>query len=101
VRVTAPNGGDVLTSGQRVAVQWETHETVRPVCSVQLFYSLDGGLNWKRMTGSPVRGNPGSFNWRPRALKQKDDCKVKVVLKDSSARVLGTDTSDAPFKIEP
>jgi hypothetical protein len=99
VKVTSPNGGVPLTSGDTL-VEWYTNETVRPVATVQLFYTIDGGLTWRQMTGSPVSGNPGSFTWTvPSVTKKK--CKVKVVLKDDKRKGVGSDISDAFFSILP
>jgi len=101
VKVTSPNGGVPLTPGDTL-VEWHTNEMLRPVAKVQLFYTVDGGVNWKQMTGSPVSGNPGSFTWTvPSVTVEKKKCKVKVVLKDNQGKSVGSDTSDTFFSIVP
>jgi hypothetical protein len=99
VKLTSPNGGVPLPPGDTL-VEWYTNETVRPVATVQLFYTVDGGVTWKQMIGSPVSDNPGSFTWTiPSVTKKK--CKVKVVLKDAQGKSVGSDTSDTFFSILP
>ena len=99
VKVTSPNGGSPLPPGD-ILVQWHTNETVRPVATVQLSYTMDGGVTWKQMIGSPVSGNPESFTWTvPTVTKEKKKCKVKVVLKDNQGKSVGSDTSDTFFSI--
>jgi len=102
IRLTYPNGGETLTSGDEVTVKWTTHAPIRPVETVQLFYTLDGGGTWKQMKGSPVPGNPQSFLWEvPTLSKDKNKCKVRVVLRDREGKSVGSDGSDSFFKIEP
>jgi hypothetical protein len=100
VKVTSPNGGIPLTSGDTQLVEWYTNEPVRPVATVQLSYTTDGGITWKKMDGSLV--SPESFSWTvPTVLKEKKKCKVKVVLKDDKGRSVGSDLSDSFFSILP
>jgi len=99
VKLTSPNGGVPVAPGDTL-VEWYTNETVRPVTAVQLFYTVDEGVTWKQMVGSPVLGNPESFTWTvPSVTKKK--CKVKVVLKDDKGKSVGSDTSDTFFSIQP
>jgi len=102
VKLTLPNGGGTLTSGDTPLIEWSTNETVRPVATVQLFYTANGGVTWKQIQGSPLSGNPGSFFWTvPPVTKEKSKCKVKVVLKDAKGNSVGSDMSDTFFTIQP
>jgi parallel beta-helix repeat protein len=101
VRVTSPEGGDVLTSGSTHLIEWVTNATENPVASVRLFYSENAGMSW-RPIGRTIMGNPGGFPWRvARVFETKTDCKVKVVLRDAGGMILGSDESAGSFTIQP
>ena len=99
-RVTEPNGTETFMPGQAVTVSWKTYVTRRPVASVSLSYTLDGGLTWKPMAAK-IAGNPGVHRWIvPAALTGKyPSCKAMVTLLDSGGRQLASDASDAAFSI--
>jgi len=101
LKVTSPNGGELLTSGDKPIITWTTHETKRDVARVILKYTINGGRTWKKI--ATLDGNPGSYNeWTvPDVPKTKSKCKVKVVLKDAAGNTVGNDTSDSSFTIEP
>ena len=47
VRVTYPNGGETLTSGDDTqSITWTTNTTKADVAKVQLFYTKNGGTTW-------------------------------------------------------
>ena len=102
VRLTSPNGGEPpMTSGTNFDITWETNQTIRPVESVKLYYSLDGGATWKAIPAT-ITGNPLTYPWTvPDVKTQKDKCKVKVVLKDAAGNSVGSDVSDSVFTILP
>jgi hypothetical protein len=97
LRITSPNGGETLKSGDTATIQWTTHKTIKPVAKTVLKYTTDGST-WKSI--KTVTGNPGSFDWKvPAAPSSK--CKVKVILKDANGANIGTDVSDKFFMIQP
>ena len=101
VKVTYPNGGELLTSGDQHSITWTTNETKNPVEKVVLKYTKNGGRTWKKITA--IEGdNPGAHAWTvPDVSETKSKCKVKVVLKDAAGNTVGSDTSDGSFTIEP
>jgi hypothetical protein len=101
VKVTSPNGGETLTSGNIHTITWTTNETKKPVAKVLLKYTKNGGRTWKKITA--IEGsNPETHLWTvPDVPKTKTKCKVKVVLKDAKRNNVGSDTSDGYFTIEP
>jgi hypothetical protein len=103
IKVNSPNGGEVLKSGTTWTIQWETHGTWGPLKGVELFYSTNDGKSWKGVKNGKIKGNnPGHFDWQIPSLKAtKTACKVKVELIGDSGRVLGRDTSDFGFEIQP
>jgi hypothetical protein len=101
VKVTWPNGGETLTSGDIPTITWTTHETKKDVARVILKYTENGGRTWNKI--ATLDGNTGSYDeWTvPDVPKTKNKCKVKVVLKDAKGNKVGSDTSDGYFTIEP
>jgi len=103
VRLISPNGGEgqVLTSGGTYQIEWAVNDTIRPVDSIQMFYTTDGGKKWKPV-GSPLPGNATTQDWFvPSVKKTKMQCKVKVVLMDKDGKKVGNDVSDSFFAIQP
>jgi hypothetical protein len=98
VRVTAPNGGETLTEGVAYPVTWVTRATLRPVTSVTVQYSINGGRTWK-LAGTTV-GNPGTLNWVPPSVTvTQTNCRIRIILKDSAKVKVGQDMSDGVFTI--
>ena len=95
-----PNGGESYGSGEHASIAWITNGTARTVASVKLLYTLDGGSTWK--TIATLSSNPGAYDWTvPTVTKTKSNCKVRVMLKDSSGNSLGKDDSNATFTLHP
>ena len=101
VILTSPKAGDPLSSGSTTPITWTTHTTIRPVATVQLFYTLNGGTTWKVIDRN-ITGNPGTYHWTlPVTRIQQNRCKVMIVLKDAKGRTLGTGLSTGLFTITP
>ncbi len=102
VTLTSPNGGgDPLISGTTHTITWDTNSTIRPVASVKLYYTTDGGTTWKEIDPTASKTNTGAYDWTvPTVTTTKTKCKVKVVLKDAVGITVGSDTSDANFTIQ-
>jgi cytochrome c553 len=98
VKVTSPDGGDVLESGETWTLRWQTNCTIRPVANTKLFYTTNGGSTWKAI--KTLTGNPGSYNWTVPNVSSSN-CKVKVMLKDAGNVTVGSDVSDTNFTIQP
>ncbi len=97
LRVTSPNGNETLRVGQTYPITWETYALSKPVLMVILQYSTDGGSSWK-----PIKTflwiNPKRYSWRV-PNDPSPNCKVRVVLRDFSGKVVAVDESDSPFTI--
>jgi hypothetical protein len=101
LKLTSPNGGETFTVGDPVNITWTTHATKRPVDSVQLYYTLNGGNTWLQIPAA-ISGDPGSFSWTaPLVTTEKKKVKVRVVLLDTDGTSVGKDASDANFTIQP
>jgi hypothetical protein len=100
VKVTWPNGGETLTSGDMPTITWTTYETKRDVARVILKYTKNGGKRWKKI--ETLTENTGTYDWTvPDVRKTKSKCSVKVMLKDAKGNTVGSDTSDGYFTIQP
>ncbi len=100
VHLGAPDGGETWHSGSTATITWETNATVRPVASVKVQYTRDGGTTWK--VAGTTSGNPGTLDWTvPAVPAAKTRCKVKVILLDSAGLSVGKDLGDDWFTIAP
>ncbi len=97
VKVTSPDGGEILNQGKTWTITWRTNQTIRPVASVKLYYSTNGST-YKLITTRT--GNPESYPWEVPYVSSAR-CKVKVVLKDAGGATVGNDVSDGVFTIQP
>ncbi len=101
VRLTSPDGGEVMSSGATQTITWATNETIAIVSTVNLLYTRNGGVTWKPIE-TITGGNPGTYTWTvPNVSHSKTKCKVKVVLRDSGGIKIGSDASDGYFTISP
>ena len=101
VRLTSPNGGEILVSGTPFTITWATNATKRAVAKVRLAYTVDGGTTWKAVAPALLT-NPGSFSWTVPTVKAvRSNSKVRVTLLDKNGIVIGRDTSNLPFTIRP
>jgi hypothetical protein len=99
IRITTPNGGEALGSGEQYDIKWNTNSTRDTVSKAVVFHTKNGGKTWKKIRA--LAGNPGTLQWDvPMVEKTRKKCKVKVILKDSMGGKLGADTSDSFFKIK-
>jgi len=101
VKVTSPDGLEWWTSGELHSITWITNGTIKPVAKVKLSYSKNNGIKWLPIT--TIKGsNPGTYDWIvPSLTKAKNNCKVKVVLRDSAGHSIGKDISDQVFMMQP
>jgi hypothetical protein len=107
VKLTNPNSAPIptiFTSGDPLNITWTTNETRRLVTKVILEYTKNGGQTWiviDRLTVDRPEFN-GSYPWTvPDVLETKEECKVRVRLKDSAGSEIGRDASDNYFTINP
>ena len=73
--------------------------TVKDVAQVKLYFSKNGGAWWRKI--NTLLKNSGEYTWYVPALSEtRQECRVKVVLKDARGRQIGRDVSDGVFTIE-
>ena len=100
VQAESPDVADILTSGDIHRVTWRIDSTTRPVASVALWFTVNGGKMWWKM--ATLQGNPGSYDWTvPDIPNFKKQCKVRVLLMDAGGAKLGSDETDGFFRINP
>ena len=97
VKLTQPNGGEVLKTGDPYTIQWEINGTKSDVTTQKLYYSMDGGATWSLI--ATLDSASRSYDWTVPVLTcNKNRCYVKVVAYSSST-VVGSDRSAKPFTI--
>ena len=97
VNVTSPNGGEIVDAGSIIDVTWSTDTSV-PVSLTKLIYTTDDGITWNLMAGSPISGNPGTYQWTVPQISSSR-CRVKVVLLKADDTMAATDKGNANFTI--
>ena len=66
--------------------------------SIKLYYTKNNRLTWTLIT--TLAGDKTNYDWTvPTVTAPKTKCKVKVVLKDATGNIIGSDVSDAFFTI--
>ena len=96
VTVLAPNGGEIMPMGSTQTIRWDAPSQA---IKFRLFYSVNNGATWKRITQNDVTAK--TYSWIvPKLAKTKKQCLVKVVGYNSARQVVGSDRSDSPFTIE-
>jgi len=97
IQVFSPNGGEIIASGSTCPIQWYADSRAE---EFQLLYSVNKGRSWHPI--ATLTGSFRSYEWTvPEVVKRKTKCKVKVVLKDAEGVTLGSDVSDAYFRVDP
>lgn len=91
IKLTSPNGGDSLTSGKVVTVQWQSDGIAE---NVLVEFSLDAGFSWTAVYPANV-GNTGQYKWLV-PLVNSNQALVRV---SSSNRPAVYDVSDKVFTI--
>ncbi|NJD56878.1 MAG: hypothetical protein FIA94_10805 [Nitrospirae bacterium] len=95
VKLTSPEGGSV-SGGSTATITWDTFLTMRP--AAQTAVQINCGTGWS--TIATLSGNPGSYSWKVPSTLKGATCKAKVILKDRTHGVLGTDASNAKFAVK-
>jgi hypothetical protein len=99
VKLTYPAEGQILESGNTRAITWRTNGTAKPVASVKLSYSINGGVSWKAI--KTLKSNTGSYDWTvPTISNLSTGCKIKVVLKSAGGTTVGNTVSSGVFTIQ-
>jgi hypothetical protein len=100
VSLSSPDNGNSFTAGQVCRIVW-TKSEYAPAASVELSYSLNNGFTWHALSDN-LPGNTLYFDWTtPNVSEPKTKCKVKIVLRDSGGKIVGSDVSDGNFTILP
>lgn len=92
--LTSPNGGEVLATGSTHTITWNASPGIS---LVDIQYSLNNGFTWTYIT----KGQTGTnFIWTVPILPKNSKALIRVIGRDSSNKVLGSDKSNSPFLIE-
>ena len=92
--IVAPNGGEVVSPGSTVNVQWISDDDIAAT-SAALEYSIDGGASWNPLASGLAAA--GSYNWVVPNVRT-NGAMVRVIVADASANS-GQDDSELAFSI--
>ncbi|MFO7793201.1 MAG: C25 family cysteine peptidase, partial [Candidatus Saliniplasma sp.] len=95
VTVTSPNGGESFTTGTEESISWSTTSGDDPVDYVDMYYSVDTGVNWETIDSNV--DDTGSYTWTV-PNEDSGDCLVRIEAVDTAGRD-GEDQSDSTFTI--
>jgi hypothetical protein len=96
VKLTYPNGNEILKAGIAQTITWRINSTVRPIGKVVLYEALEENNKWKHIIAI-VNDNGTYDGWIPNVHAQK----IKIILEDRNGRKIGSDTSDWYFTVSP
>lgn len=95
VKVSSPNGSEVVAAGGTVTIQWTATDDVA-VVSQDIFLSTDGGANFNQVIVTGLIGTANSFLWNVPSNLGTGMARVQVVSRDAVGN-LGRDASDNNF----
>jgi hypothetical protein len=99
LKLISPDGNEVLRSGDISFIIWQVNKTLSEVSKIELYYSLDNGATWK-VIRRELPGGRSDFDWKvPQVKGVIRKARVRIVLKDSSGKILGDDRSNGLFTI--
>ncbi|MEW6194580.1 MAG: hypothetical protein AB1521_05420 [Bacteroidota bacterium] len=74
--IVSPNGGETITFGDKVAIQW----TSESVANVKIEYTLNGGATWATIVGSTP--SIGTYSWDtaldPLLNTNSEQCRIRI-----------------------
>ncbi|PNU18571.1 hypothetical protein C2E25_16995, partial [Geothermobacter hydrogeniphilus] len=91
-QIISPNGGEILTVGSNVTINWHPHPDA---ASYLLRFSTDNGSTWQWLR-SNVTGT--SFVWTVPNIPS-DQVLLRINAKNAAGNFIGNDFSDATFRI--
>jgi hypothetical protein len=91
VTLTSPNGGEVISFGSVVQVNWTVPSASRNrISDYSLFFSSDGGRNFTQSIATGIPGGASSFSWQVPPL-----CASNVRVLVVATTVTGARTNDS------
>jgi uncharacterized repeat protein (TIGR03803 family) len=98
IALTAPNGGETLTTGTPYTVRWSVSGTASLISSFDLYSSSDGGASFTAVTGCMgLSGAARSCTWASPGPATTAG-RMRLVVKDTAGK-LDSDDSNANFTI--
>ena len=98
IALFAPNGGELLVSGNIYTITWTTQYAPGAV-NAALWYQFDGSTTWQ-VIGTTAASN-GRYDWTIPAVTADTQARVALILYDANGRPQLSDYSDATFTIFP
>lgn len=89
LRITSPAPGASVTGGAQIWLSWEVFATPRPVVTIDVELSEDGGKTWSplKKLGRLAR----NFRWQSPAVAAVRPQRLRVVLRDAGGIAISSD----------
>jgi len=94
-KLTAPNGGDLISNAGTFIIKWDQVAISEP--SISLQYSADAGASWTAITNLTNSSSLVSYEWTVPDIVTTQAL-VKIIVTDLTGNT-SADQSDAPFTI--
>ncbi len=93
VALISPNGGETLLGGREQLIQWGSID----ISTVDISYSINGGVMWMQIAQVPSEDGPHSFSWITPQINS-DQCLIRFTELNNPSI---SDQSEAVFSIVP
>ncbi len=90
--INTPAGGEVLTNGNTLNINWTSSPVLTNTAKVSVYYKLNNSFVWK-LAGT-LNGNPGNYNWTLPTVNQNSKAIIKIVFRNNMGTLLGTAVSN-------
>ncbi|MBC7195278.1 MAG: PQQ-binding-like beta-propeller repeat protein, partial [Caldisericia bacterium] len=97
IKLNSPNGGEKWETGKTYQIKWNTSSTGG---YVKIYYSLNSGSTWNKITCISNNNTVGSYNWTIPSNINTDKARIKVEYTDScqdNSKVYESDISENDF----
>jgi hypothetical protein len=102
VMILDPSAESEWTGGDDEIISWRTYGTKRRVNKAVLKYTKNGGKTWTKILPGPAPFDPWAHVWDvPVPGNVKEECRVKLLLKDKNGNIVGQDDSNGWFTMSP
>lgn len=91
VKVLSPNGGETLTAGSTVTIQWKS---LIDLTGVKIEFTMDNGINWFTVVSNAP--NTGTYDWTVPAVRSSN-CRIRIT---DLVNPEIADSSDALFQTQ-
>lgn len=97
--ITSPNGGELVESGQPIAITWTNEHPI--ISTVDILLSRDGGQTYPVTIVQGTSALSHSYTWTPADSVATEEAIIKIVYHNSNSSYTCEDKSDSTFTVIP